>query len=79
MKKTSKSLQDKISEATKGIKCPIHSKLPEIKVNTEREEVAVICCCPSFKMDVEVVTNKVLRAWKLHGEHLRAKKEGRYN
>jgi len=78
LKKTSKSLQDKITEATKGIKCPIHSKLPEIKVNSNTEEIDLNCCCPSFKTDIKIITDKVLRAWKLHGEHLRAKKEGRY-
>lgn len=78
MKKTSKSLNDKVTEATKGIKCPIHNKLPEINVNTDNEEIDLNCCCPSFKIDVKIITDKVLRVWKLHGEHLRAKKEGRY-
>ncbi len=78
MKKTSKSLQDKINEATKGIYCPIHNKLPKITINAVNEEVALESCCPSFKTDIKIITDKVLRAWKLHGEHLRAKKEGRY-
>jgi hypothetical protein len=77
VKKTSKSLQDKINEATKGLKCPIHTKLPQITANSTTQQIEVICCCPSFKTDVEIITNKILRAWKLHGEHLRAKKDGR--
>jgi hypothetical protein len=77
LKKSAKSLNDKIIEATKGIKCPIHAKLPEITVDKHKEEIDLNCCCPSFKTDIKIITDKVLRAWKLHGEHLKAKKEGR--
>ncbi len=79
MKKTSssKTLQDKITESTKGITCPVHGKLPLIKVDKANERVEVECCCNSFKTDIEVITNRVLAAWKLHGEHLRARKDGR--
>lgn len=78
MKKISKSLQDKINEATKGIKCPIHDKLPKIDVDLKDEKISLNCCCQSFNTDIKILTDKVLRVWKLHGEHLRAKKEGRY-
>jgi hypothetical protein len=80
MKKNSgpKSLQDKINEATKGIKCPIHAKAPVIKLNSDKEEVELECCCASFKMDVKVITDRVLKAWKLHGEHLRARRDERF-
>lgn len=72
-----KSLNDKISEATKGIKCPVHAKEPKIIVDQIKEEVSIEACCNSFKTDVNIVCDRVLRAWKLHGEHLRARKNER--
>jgi hypothetical protein len=76
--KGAKSLEDKIREAVKGMKCPVHMKEPKITVNQETETAELECCCPSFKGDVKVVVDKVIRAWKLHGEHLRARRDERF-
>ncbi len=73
-----RSLKDKIIEATRGIKCPIHQKEAKISVNSVKEEVELDCCCTSFKTDVKTITDRVLRAWKLHGEHLRARRDERH-
>jgi hypothetical protein len=79
MKKTKpKTLQDKINEATHGIKCPVHMKEPKIKLNSEQATAEIDCCCNSFKMDVNTIVERVLRAWNLHGEHLRARKNNNY-
>ena len=74
--KGAKTLEDKIGEATKGMKCPVHGKEPKITVNQAAESAELECCCASFKGDVKVVVDKVIRAWKLHGEHLRARRDG---
>lgn len=71
-----KSLQDKINEATHSMRCPVHDKEPTIKVNTEEMDVLIEGCCIFFKKDVKVVVDRVIRAWNLHGEHLRARREG---
>ncbi|MBA3664091.1 MAG: hypothetical protein H0W61_07790 [Bacteroidetes bacterium] len=59
------------------MRCPIHSKEPVITINMNEADVKIEGCCPSFKMDVKIVVDKVIRAWNLHGEHLQAKREGR--
>lgn len=74
--KKAKSLQDKISEATKGMRCPIHMKEPKITVDMKQADVKIEGCCISFKTDVKVVVDRVIRAWNLHGEHLRARRDG---
>jgi hypothetical protein len=71
-----KTLQDKIDEATRGMRCPVHGKEPVIKVNMEEADVVIEGCCIFFKKDVKVVVDRVIRAWNLHGEHLRARREG---
>jgi hypothetical protein len=75
--KGARSLPDKVKEAIKGMRCPVHGKEPKITVNEAGESVEMECCCNSFKTDVKVVTDKVIRAWKLHGEHLRARRDER--
>jgi hypothetical protein len=74
--KKSKTLEDKIREATKGMRCPVHGKEPNIIVNMQEADVKIEGCCTFFKTDVKVVVDKVIRAWNLHGEHLRARREG---
>jgi len=63
--------------ATKGMKCPIHSKEAQISVDQLKEEISIAACCTFFKNDVKVISDRVLKAWKLHGEHLRARRDGR--
>jgi hypothetical protein len=73
-----KTLRDKINEATRGLKCPIHQKQPVIAIElTEKATAKVECCCNSFKTDVTIIVERVLRAWNLHGEHLRARRNER--
>ena len=74
--KKPRSLQDKINDATKGMRCPIHGKEPTITVNMEDADVKIEGCCVSFKTDVKVVVDRVIRAWNLHGEHLQARRDG---
>lgn len=76
--KGSKSLKDKITEATQGINCPIHRKEALITVDTKEADVKIEGCCTSFKMDIKVIVDRVIRAWNLNGEHLRAKKNENY-
>lgn len=71
-----KSLQDKITEATKGMVCPVHGQAPNITVDMKQADVKIEGCCIFFKKDVKVEVDKVIRAWNLHGEHLRAKRDG---
>jgi hypothetical protein len=77
-KQRPKTFEDKIIEAVRGIKCPIHSKEPELIIDAERESATANCCCSFFKKDIEVVVGRVIRAWKLHGEHLKARRDERY-
>jgi hypothetical protein len=75
MKKAApKTLQEKIDEAVKGLKCPIHTKAPEITLKNQPAEADIECCCNSFKTDITVIVGRVLRSWNLHGEHLRTRK-----
>ncbi len=70
-----KTLKEKVSEATIGIRCPIHLKEPKITLKGEPVIAEIDCCCSSFKTDISVVVARVLRTWNLHGEHLRARKK----
>jgi len=72
--KKPKTLEDKIREATLGMKCPVHGKEPMITVNMEEADVKIEGCCIFFKTDVKVAVDRVIRAWNLHGEHLRARR-----
>ncbi len=69
-----KTLQEKVDEAIKGLKCPIHSKAPKITLKNQPAEADIECCCNSFKSDITTIVGRVLRTWNLHGEHLRARK-----
>lgn len=72
-----KTLSDKINDATRGMRCPVHGKEPVITVNMEEADVLIEGCCVFFKKDVKVIVDRVIRAWNLHGEHLRAQREGK--
>ncbi len=71
-----RSLKDKINEATKGLKCPVHGKEASVIVDMDKADVKIEGCCVFFKKDIKVEVDKVIRAWNLHGEHMRAKREG---
>lgn len=71
-----RTLQDKISAATKGLKCPVHDKEAKIIVDMKEMDVKIEGCCIYFKKDISVIVDRVIAAWNLHGEHLRAKKDG---
>ena len=66
--RSTKNIEKQILLSIKGMQCPVHSKLPTLKLVSENEEVQVEACCPFFKKDILIIGERIRKDFLYRAE-----------
>lgn len=75
LKRPNKNLEKLIMQAVKDMRCPIHRKNAEVRMDSETEPVQVQACCVFFKNDVMVVAERMRKEFLYRDEKTRERLE----
>jgi hypothetical protein len=75
LKRPNKALEKNIKSAVDKLRCPIHQRAADVRMDDEKSPVQVDACCVFFKNDVTILAERMRKEFIYKDQKTRERQE----